>query len=273
MLSAAQYRMRRLFTEDFNAADIAEPLRSFDRERSATDVRTTLERLGVEIAGVRIDGAVAGWVTIEDLGEGTVGDDVRPFAPGEVIPYTAGLHDVLQALAVSEAVFVTSTGVVTALIRRSDLQSAPVRMWLFGLITILDSFMTRELELRFPGQSWTRELSRGRLAKAGELLEERRRRNLDATLVDCLQLADKAGILVRSAEVREEWGFESKRQADRQIQDLQSLRNHLAHGQDILTYDWDTILELSQRLLETPGDIVRVTKLIGESIETLLRFP
>lgn len=247
-LSSAQYRMRRLFTEDFNAADIADPCLSFDAERSAPDVRNVMIRKDAVVAGVRVDGLVAGYVRQEDLHTGTVGDAVRAFAPGEVIPYTAGFHDVLAALAVFETVFVTSTGTVSAVIDRRDLQSAPVRMWLFGLITILESFVSRELEARFPDESWTAELSAGRLAKARELLVERQRRNLEASLVDCLQFGDKAGILVRQPDIREEWGFESKRQADRQIQDLQSLRNHLAHAQDILTYDWATILELAQRL-------------------------
>jgi hypothetical protein len=240
--------MRRLFTEDFNAADIADPCLSFDAERSASDVREVMIRRDATVAGVRVDGLVAGYVRQEDLGSGTVGDVVRAFAPGEVIPYTAGFHDVLASLAVFETVFVTSTGTVSAVIDRRDLQSAPVRMWLFGLITILESFVSRELEARFPDESWTTELSAGRLAKARELLSERRRRNLEASLVDCLQFGDKAGILVRQPDIREDWGFESKRQADRQIQDLQSLRNHLAHAQDILTYDWATILELAQRL-------------------------
>ncbi len=247
-LSSAQYRMRRLFTEDFNAADIADPCLSFDAERRASEVRDVMVRKDATVAGVRVDGLVAGYVRQEDLDTGTLGDAVRAFAPGEVIPYTAGFHDVLAALAVFETVFVTSTGTVSAVIDRRDLQSAPVRMWLFGLITILESFVSRELEARFPDESWTAELSAGRLAKARELLAERQRRNLGASLVDCLQFGDKAGILVRQPDIREEWGFESKRQADRQIQDLQSLRNHLAHAQDILTYDWATILELAQRL-------------------------
>jgi len=247
-LSAAQYRMRRLFTEDFNAADIADPLPSFDDVRDAGEVRAVMERIDAAVAGVRVDGRIAGYVLLADLSADPLSEVVRSFAAGEVIPYTAGFHDVFQALAVFETVFVTSSGTVTALIQRSDLQSAPVRMWLFGLITILDSFVTRELEARFPGDSWVSEISAGRAEKAKALLAERQRRDQEARLVECLQFADKAGILVRDPERREEWGMGSKRQADRLIQDLQSLRNNLAHTQDILTYDWETILELAQRL-------------------------
>jgi hypothetical protein len=247
-LSAAQYRMRRLFTEDFNAADIAIPLLSFDAVRVGTDVLEVLERADVAVAGVREDGRVVGYVRIEDLDGRPLSEVVRSFAAGEVIPYTAGFHDVLGALAVYETVFVTSTGAVTAVIDRGELQSAPVRMWLFGLITILDTFVTRELQRRHPDDSWTEWMSPGRLQKARDLLVERGRRNQSATLIECLQFSDKAGVLMKDADTRRNWGVDSKRAGDRLISDLQSLRNHLAHTQDILTYDWDTILRLAQRL-------------------------
>lgn len=246
-LSAAQYRMRRLFTEDFNAADIAAPLLSFDVERRGLDVRPVMEQAGAHVAGVRVAGHVAGYIRADDLDGEPLAHTIRSFSAGEVIPYTVGFDHVLAALAVYETVFV-STGSVTALIHRSDLQSAPMRMWLFGLITILDTFVTRELQARYPDESWTDSISAGRLEKARALLAERRRRNQSAALVECLQFSDKASVLTRDKEVREGWGMESKRAADRLIADLQSLRNNLAHTQDILTYDWDTILTLAQRL-------------------------
>ena len=211
-------------------------------------MRPAMERRGVEVAGVRVDGQVAGYVRTDDLGTRALSRVIRTFAAGEVLPYTAGFHDVLAALAVYPTVFVSSAGSVNAVIDRTDLQSPPVRMWLFGLITILDSFVTRELEARYPDDGWTEELSKGRVAKARELLAERHRRNQSTTLIQCLQFSDKAGILMRDAETRANWGVESKRAGDRLIADLQSLRNNLAHTQDILTYDWDTILRLAQRL-------------------------
>lgn len=81
-LSSPQYRMRRLFTEDFNAADLADPCLSFDAERSASAVREVMVRMEATVAGVRVDGLVAGYVRRDDLGSGTVADVVRTFGAG-----------------------------------------------------------------------------------------------------------------------------------------------------------------------------------------------
>jgi hypothetical protein len=48
--------------------------------------------------------------------------------------------------------------------------------------------------------------------------------------------------------IRDDAGFESMRAAKIAIKELESLRNNLAHAQDLLTYNWDAILAISNRL-------------------------
>ena len=43
------------------------------------------------------------------------------------------------------------------------------------------------------------------------------------------------------------WG-KTKDKAKRAIKDFESLRNNLAHAQDIVTYDWAQIARLAQRM-------------------------
>ena len=45
-------------------------------------------------------------------------------------------------------------------------------------------------------------------------------------------------------------GFETGKQAKKIIKELESLRNHLAHSQDIVAYDWAQIARLVNRLSE-----------------------
>ena len=72
-------------------------------------------------------------------------------------------------------VFVTSLGRVGGIATRSDLRKPPVRMWLFGMITIVEMGLTRLIETRFPEEGWKDLLSASRLEKAEALLAE----NLD----------------------------------------------------------------------------------------------
>lgn len=45
-------------------------------------------------------------------------------------------------------------------------------------------------------------------------------------------------------------GLESRRSAKKVIREMESLRNNLAHAQDIVTYDWGQIVRLAGRLEE-----------------------
>ena len=121
-------------------------------------------------------------------------------------------------------------------------------MWLFGMITIVEMFIVRTIEIKYPQSTWRSELSPERLKKAEDLQNERKRRNQHVSLLDCLQLGDKAKILMKDLEIREDMGFESKRTVEKVTKDFESLRNNLAHAQDIITYNWDSIVIIAKRL-------------------------
>lgn len=257
-----QSRLRKLFTEGFSALDIAEPLRSFDGDRAAVEVRELMSDEGLEAVGVRVDGEIAGYldrvaVALDAEAKGAepgafdgVSCDqlVRGFEEGSLLEDSASLQQVMEALDRHGICFITVLERPAGVIGRSDILKPPVRMWLFGLITIIEMQMGRLLEERFPEGSWQKLLSRGRLQRALAVLEERTRRNQLARLSDCLQLTDKAHILMKDPAIIADSGFPSKKQAQRAVKELESLRNNLAHGQDILTYDWEGVVELSRRL-------------------------
>ena len=69
-------------------------------------------------------------------------------------------------------------------------------------------------------------------------------------LLDCLQISDKARILLEDPTQIAEFGFASKAAAKRVIRELESLRNNLAHGQDIVTHDWAQIARLARQVQE-----------------------
>jgi hypothetical protein len=91
-------RAQRLFTEAFTARDIAEPLRSFDRSMECAPVGKTMARSGLEVAAVRIEGAVTGYLRRESLHEGTAGACARPVSRGQVVTGDAGIAEVIQIL-------------------------------------------------------------------------------------------------------------------------------------------------------------------------------
>ena len=230
------------------AIDIAEPLVSFDTDKCAVDTLQFMNKNDLEVVGVRREGVVAGYVQPQDLIGGKCGDHMHCFDKGIVLAETSFYPEVIDCLSRSRYCFISVFGSVGAVITQNDIQKPSVRMWLFGMITIVEMFIIRKVETKYPQSTWQRELTPERLKKAEDIQNERKRRNQHVTLLDCLQLGDKIKIIMKDPEMREDMGFESKRTVEKVTKDFESLRNNLAHAQDIITYNWDSIVLIAKRL-------------------------
>ncbi len=241
-------QLHRFFKTGFTAADIAEPLVSWDATTSAVDAMRQMEILDFDVAGIRIAGAVSGWCRQEDPGEGACIAHLCSFFESAVVSSVTPLSEVIARLGCTPRVFVTAFGAVGGIITRADLQKAPVRMWLFGLVTLVEETFSRVLKDRFPGNAWHGMITKGRLEAARRLHEERTRRNEHLDLADCLQFGDKGLILFKDESIRLEMGFESRTRAKEVVRSLQKLRNNLAHSQDIVAGNLETIVTLAQSM-------------------------
>ncbi|WP_456373689.1 HD domain-containing protein [Thiolapillus sp.] len=249
-LGFSRRRVQRLFSEAFTAKDIAEPLPSFDGDRLARGVQALMQEAGLQVAGVRDRGIVVGYIRREELTGETCLDHSRGFSPDQQIYGDASLSEVILVLSRHDHCFVTMLNTVSGVITRTDMEKPIVRMWLFGIITMLEIRFTELLREIWPNDAWVEKCSPGRLKKAHQLLEERQRRGAHHIgLVDCLQLSDKGYLLVQNQQFLRDFGFSSKSQADQAIRAMESLRNNLAHGQSITTQDWPQIVRLGQRFL------------------------
>ena len=248
---ASRRRLRRVFVEGFRALDVAEPLVSFDSDRPASAVRASMRARGFDLAGVRVEGLVAGYVSRGELESGSCGDHLRPFGHDDVVDGGASLQEVIQSLAVNRRCFVTVLDRAAAIVTLEDLEKPPVRMFLFGMITILEMLVSRYVDAAFPGESWTLHVAPGRLEKARELMAERQRRGHACRLVDCLQFSDKGQLALAVGDVGARLAPSmSGKEAKRALKELEQLRNNLAHGQEIISSGWDRIVRFSSRLDE-----------------------
>jgi hypothetical protein len=243
-------QFRQMFGELFSARDIAEPLLSFDKDSSCEEVCRAMEYHQGDVASVRVSGRVQGYLCHSWLGKGDCADHFRTFTVDQVVLGEAPLSDVIHVLTRHDFCFVSLVGEVTGVIGRDDINKPMVRMWLFGMITMLESGMAQMIELSMPQEQWMNVLSPGRLEKALAIQAERQRRNQHCSLLSCLQLSDKGQVLMSDPDSLALLGFESRRTARRVVRQLESLRNNLAHTQDIVTHDWAQIARMTQRLDE-----------------------
>ena len=221
------------FITAFTAKDIAEPLRSFDGEQKASGIIGKMGELNLYAAGVRIDGFVSGYVLSADLGQGKLEKCLRGFRKDQVLDGDASLSEVIHVLTRHNHCFVSLLGSVA------------------GIITLIEMNFVEKIRLKWPAESWINLITRSRLKKAEDLLEERRRRKQNCDLLDCLQFSDKARILIEDPAQLEELGLQSKKIAKQLSKELESLRNNLAHSQDIVTHDWPQIARLAKRFEKT----------------------
>lgn len=238
----------RAFMHAFAAQDVAEPLRSFDDELDAQRIRACMREQGLSVAGLRNRGKVIGYVSRAVLGEGAGKNHVRAFRQDQVVEGSALLTDVVLALTRHDYCFVRVLGEVIGVIERGDMQKPLVRMWLFGFITSTEMLLRERLLERWPEDSWMPRVGKARLGKAQALCEERLRRGQECQLLDCLQFSDLAQVLLEDQEEVRAFGFASKAAAKRAIKEFESLRNNLAHAQDIITYDWAQIARMAKRM-------------------------
>ncbi len=241
----------RLFTDSFTAQDIAEPLRSFDSGHPSADLRAVMDTHGLELVGLREAGTITGYVRRSELDGRDGPAPLRHFRTGQRLPADASLSEVIHVLTIHQYAFVTALGDVIGYIRREEINKPVVRMWLFGIVTLIEMEITDLIRERYPQGGWEQALSQNRLEKARRLQEERQRRGQHAELLDCLQFADKGQILIQDEHTLRYLGFDTRSAARRVLKELESLRNHLAHAQDIVTHDWAPIARLTRRLEES----------------------
>lgn len=240
--------LRRIFAEGFSVRDIAEPLASFDAAAPAGQVRQFMTERDLDRVGVRQCGQVVGFVQREELAEGCCGAYLHPLSEAVLVPDSEPLGKIILTLNECDFLFVTTLGPAEGIVTRSDLQKPAVRMWLFGMVTLIELRLTRLIERYCPGESWREALSEGRREKAEALLAERQRCNQSLGLLDCLQFGDKGQIIARNEHVRQQTRFVSRRKFEEATKRLERLRNNLAHAQDILASDWELLVQLSEHL-------------------------
>ena len=127
-------------------------------------------------------------------------------------------------------------GVVT----QADIQRPAVSMVTLSLILSAEEAMNDIIE-RSLGEQWLGRLSPGRQAKVRGVYDERKRANVEISLLQCLMLEDRLDLLGHCQAALEGLSFGSRTAFERWSSRLKILRNVLAHGDTILDAEQDPV--------------------------------
>ena len=233
------------FLRMFRAKDLARPLPSFDIDSEAKAVELSLRTRQCELAGLRSGGEITGYCFLDDLKSQTCRDALRHFNVAEIVSAEAPLFDVVQVLTRTSTCFVAAFSQADGFVTRHDFDSPIARMWLFGMVTLIEMDLTRRIRERWSEDQWVHCLSAARFASAQKLQAERSKQGSRPALLDCLQIADKAQILMKDRDMLSHFGFRSTATARRVARELQALRNHLAHAQYATAEHWPQIARMT----------------------------
>ena len=177
---------------------------------------------------------------VEHLVDAAGGSGATRPSGGSALPEGTPFSETVLALAEHGSVPVADrAGTVT----RDTIDTLAFRAWLFGVLTFLE---TRARARIAEDTEWRTTLSEARLDKAREIRDERARRGRAVSTVDALQFGDVAWLAARYEGWYALFGVDSRRQARQLVRRLEVLRNGLAHGQEIVTHDWDTIVTVAR---------------------------
>lgn len=246
--------IRDLVERRITVRDIAESLVSFDMSADSADVKQTMQERDFDLVGIRDKGSIVGYVLRQDMKSGPLSEHVRRFSkPDEIIAEMSPLARALELISSGDRAFVSILGQVGGIATRGDLHKAPIRMWLFSLISLAEMQLLRLLKSFTTESDWTAALKKARHEQAEKLLRDRRKKNEALDLADCFQFCDKRTILMKHESLWKKLGFESRRDGESFLKNLEDLRNEIAHSQDFLPRDLSklaTLVKRTERFLE-----------------------
>jgi len=226
--------LREVYERALTVRCIAEPLASFDANHDETDVVQFLDQHGYDLVGIRKCGHVTDYL-MRSEGKRL---EQRPISSAQQIGEYESLSRAMDILCDSAFLFVLSADRIWGIITRADLQKVPIRMWFFGLVSLLEMNLTAMLRRV---QGWENLLSERRLREARELHMKRMEHNDQTDVEECLQICDKYTILAKQGHAVSDLGFSSNTQWYRYFKKIEELRNLLAHSNAFGKHMWSDI--------------------------------
>jgi hypothetical protein len=239
--------LRALLATGITARAIFEPLWSCPADAPSADIKSTLRDRGFDVAGVQQEpgGPVIGYVTADSLTEGTVRDHLLEIPLEKLTSDATTIARLLSILKNQHYVFMLSEQEVAGIVTRADLNKPPVRVYLFGLISLLEMHLGHWIKVTY-GESWQDSLKPNRVeaAKRVQLLGQERKQ--DPSLLECLQFGDRRDLVAARPELLAKLCLGTKSEARHRLREAECLRDLLAHShQDLASgSDWEQIIEL-----------------------------
>jgi predicted transcriptional regulator len=176
--------LRKLFEQSVTVRYIAEPLASFDAQGDCAKVIAFMKQQDFDVVGVKQNGTVQGYVRREDLGDGTLEKYMKPFEENLLLNDSRPMLNAFKLLKEFPQIFVALPGEVSGIITKGDLRKIPVRIWIFGVVSLLEMQFLRVIRTFYPQDGWKKFISKTSIAKAEKMYQKRIKSNTGIDLAE-----------------------------------------------------------------------------------------
>lgn len=268
--------LKRIFIDNVTAKTIYEPLLCCPAISRAEYAKEALKIREFDAAGVKETegGEVIGYVVTDELMEGVVNDYLKKIEPEHLITDSTPIAEIFTALTNRDFSFVLYGRHIVGIITKADINKPPVRIYLFGIISLFEMHLNSWINYYYPGDTWELEVPEKRINDAHDTYEQRKGNNQDLSLLECLQLCDKRDLLAKSESFRKEFNI-SKIKFDLFVKRVEKVRNEIAHSQNsiIANIDWNNFVETVsylEKFLEESDEKVEHMAVGGNDFQDLL---
>lgn len=228
-MNEAFHDLRRIFESSITVGMVAQHFLSFDDDRDVGSVKEILSAKNYDFAGVRRNGVMTGYVDRNDLQKGTLDQYLRDFSKDRLLEEGEGLAKAVGLLQRREPVFVCRASVVWGIFTPADMSQTAPRLWVLGLVGILEATIANWIRLNLSKEEALSRLSPGRQKRLQESYEKLRASNLEVDELSCLQLADRLKFLGNERALLSRLEFSSKNQFRCFSKKVVRLRDRLYH--------------------------------------------
>lgn len=167
-------------------------------------------------------------VTVDDDGD-TLGEYLTPLTIEYLVSGDATFEDVLTALIEKPVYFLGGHSRITGILTRADLNTAPVRIYLFDRITYLEEHL-RELILENAPDWKQTPVTADELDDIEDRYTDAQTANVELDEIHYAQFSTLNTIISNVEACWETCGFSTKGQAGSRLHEISELRNDVAHA-------------------------------------------
>ncbi len=166
---------------------------------------------------------------------------------------------------------------VEGIVTQADLNKPPVRIYLFGLISLIEMHLSFWIRNKYREDSWQNGISEGRIKKANDLLKLRKEKNQEIDLFECLQFCDKSTLLLKNSDLRNMFNIESRSKGEKVLNRVERLRDSLAHSQENISKDmswkkvFNTVFWIEDFLTTSDRSIEQLAAVSSEEFDDQLQ--